>query len=195
MRTAAFACVLLLLPACASDPPPRIQYLLRAELPSETSQIEAPVAIVLARVTVAPYLKSPGLVVESEKHQVRHARYHVWAEPLDEGLRRYLRTEISNVLGYAIRSDASDRDAWDYSVDVVVDQFHGTLSGQAQMVASWRISRANGGEVAAYVLSTSKPLAVGGYRGLVNAQIALAQQLAARVAESLQKAVAGEEGS
>ena len=195
MRTAAFACVLLLLPACASDPPPRTQYLLRAELPSETSQIEAPVAIVLSRVTVASYLRSPGLVVESEEHQVRPARYHVWAEPLDEGLRRYLRTEISNVLGFAIRSDASNRAGWDYAVDVVIDQLHGTLSGQARIVASWRISRADGSEVAAYVLSTSEPLAVGGYQGLVNAQIALAQHLAARIAESLQKVVASGETS
>jgi len=194
MRTTACVCALLLL-ACASDPPARTQYLLRARLPDETSQIEAPVVIGLGRVTVAPYLKRPGLVVESKDHQVRPARYHVWAEPLEAGLRRYLRTEISNVLGYAIRSDAGNRAAWGYAVDVAVDQLHGTLSGQAQLVAGWRISRADGSEVAAYVLSTSEPLAVGGYPGLVDAEIALAQKLAAQIAESLQKAIAGEEKS
>ena len=194
MRTTTFVCALLLR-ACASDPPARTQYLLRADLPAETSRIEAPVVIGLGRVTVAPYLKRPGLVVESEDHQVRPARYHVWAEPLEAGLRRYLRTEISNVLGYVIRSEAGNRAAWDYAVDVAVDQLHGTLSGQAKLVASWRISRADGSEVAAYILSTSEPLAVGGYKGLVNAEIVLAQNLAAQIADSLQKAVAGEEKS
>jgi uncharacterized lipoprotein YmbA len=189
MRTAAFVCALLLL-ACASDPPARTHYLLRADLPDETSQVEAPVVIGVGRVTIAPYLGRPGLVIESDDHQVRPARYHVWAEPLDEGLRRYLRTEISNRLGYAIRADASRRADWDYAVDVVIDQLHGTLSGEALLAAGWRISRADGREIAAYVLSKSEPLAMDGYQGLVNAEIVLLQKLAARIAESLQESIA-----
>ncbi|UCE86865.1 MAG: membrane integrity-associated transporter subunit PqiC [Deltaproteobacteria bacterium] len=189
MRAVPLLCALLLV-ACASDPPARTHYLLRAELPDATRQIEAPAAIGLGRVTVAPYLLRPGLVIESDDHQVRPARYHVWAEPLDEGLRRYLRTEISNVLGYAIRADWSQRSEWDYAVDVVIDQLHGTLSGEARLAAGWRIARADGREIAAYVLSSSEPLAVGGYQGLVDAEIVLLQKLAARIAESLQEAVA-----
>ena len=191
MRVTVSICAALLL-ACASNPPTRTQYLLRADLPGETGLVDAPVAIGLARVTVAPYLRGPGLVLESDDHQVRPARYHVWAEPLDQGLRRYLRTEISNVLGFAIRADASNRGAWDFAVDVVVDQFHGTLSGHARLVAGWRISRADGSEVAAYTFSSAEALVVGSYQGLVNAEIALAQKLAARIAESLQKVVAAE---
>jgi uncharacterized lipoprotein YmbA len=186
MRTAAFVCALLLL-ACASDPPARTHYLLRAELPDATSQVEAPVVIGVGRVRIAPYLRRPGLVIESDDHQVRPARYHVWAEPLDEGLRRYLRTEISNRLGYSIRADASRRADWDYAVDVVIDQLHGTLSGEALLAAGWRISRADGRELAAYVLSKSEPLAMDGYQGLGNAESALLQKLAARIAESLQE--------
>ena len=189
MRTTPILCFLLPL-ACASAPPPTTHYLLRAELPAVSSQIEAPATIGLARVTVAPYLRRPGLVVESGDHQVRPARYHVWAEPLDAGLRRYLRSEISNGLGYAIRSDPSQRGAWDFSVDVAIDQFHGTLDGEAKLAAGWRIARADGSEVAAFVFSTSESLATGGYQGLVDAEIVLARKLAAQIAASLETAVA-----
>jgi uncharacterized lipoprotein YmbA len=129
-------------------------------------------------------------VVESGDHQVRPARYHIWAEPLEAGLRRYLRTEISNVLGYAIRSDPSQRSTWDFAVDVAIDQFHGTLDGEAKLAAGWRITGADGSEVAAFVHSMTEPLATGGYQGMVDAEIALARELAAQITASLETAVA-----
>jgi uncharacterized lipoprotein YmbA len=187
-RTPLFTALLLL--ACASPPPTTIQYLLRAELPAVSSQIETPATIGLARVSVAPYLRRPGLVVESGDHQVRPARYHVWAEPLSAGLRRYLRTEISNGLGYAIRSNPSQRATWDFAVDITIDQFHGTLDGEAKIAAGWRITRADGSEVAAFVHSMTEPLATGGYQGMIDAEIALARELAAQITASLETAVA-----
>jgi len=186
MRITALVSTLLLV-ACAGNPPPtHTHYLLRAELHEQTIRIEAPASIGLRRVEVAPYLRQSGLVLATGDHQVRPAQYHQWAEPLDEGLRRFLRAEISSALGREVSADPAQRTRWDYAVEVSVDQLHGTLSGEALLTASWRITRGSGAEeIAGFRMARSRPLARDGYAGLVDAEIGLARQLAVAIAESL----------
>jgi uncharacterized lipoprotein YmbA len=139
---------------------------------------------------VATYLRQPGLVIETATHQMRAARYHLWAEPLDEGLLRFLRAQISNALGYDVSADAVHRKQWDYGVEVRVDQLHGTLSGQALLSASWRVTRGDGAdEVGKFRFTRSAPLAQDGYPALVEAEIGLLGQLAAAIADSLRELV------
>jgi uncharacterized lipoprotein YmbA len=177
----------LLLVACAGAPPPsHTHYLLRTDQPEETARVEAPARVGLLRVAVAPYLRQPGLVLETETHQVRPARFHRWAEPLEEGLRRFLRAEISKALGSDVSDDPTQRTEWDYAVEVGIDQLHGTLSGKARLEASWRISRGGGTEeIARFRMTRSEPLARDGYAGLVDAEIGLARHLALAIAASL----------
>ena len=185
MRIIALVSTLLLI-ACAGTPPSHTHYLLRADLPERTARVEAPASVGLLRVDVAPYLKQSGLVLATGDHQVRPARYHKWAEPLDEGLRRFLRAEISNALGSDVSAESVQQSQWDYAVRVSVDQLHGTLSGEAMLIASWRITRGGGtDEVAEFRLARSEPLAREGYAGLVDAEIGLARQLAVAIADSL----------
>lgn len=186
MRIKAIFSTLLLVACAGASPPPQTIYLLRADLPEETTPVEAPARIGLLRVAVAPYLKQPGLVVETETHQVRPARYHRWAEPLEEGLHRFLRAEISKALGTDLSDDATQRTEWDYAVEVGVDQLHGTLSGEALLAASWRITRRGGAEeIAKFRMTRSEPLPRSGYAGLVDAEISLARHLALAIAQSL----------
>ena len=59
-------------------------------------------------------------------------------------------------------------------------------TGEAVLVARWRVTPAAGkGEVATYQFSATRPLAREGYAGLVDAEIDLAGELAAAIAESL----------
>lgn len=179
----------LLLTACAGGPPPtHTYYLLRAELPEQTTRVAVPARIGLRAVEVAPYLKQPGLVLATGMHQVRPARFHQWAEPLDAGLRRLLRAEISKALGEEVSADATQRAQWEYEVDVGIDQLHGNLSGEALLAASWRITRGTAAEeIARFRMSRSQPLARDGYAALVEAEIGLARQLAIAIAESLRQ--------
>lgn len=186
MRITALVSTLLLVACAGAPPPPQTHYLLRANAPAATASVEAPISIGLRRVEVAAYLKQSGLVIATGAHQVRPARYHQWAEPLDEGLRRYLRAEISNALGYDVSADAAQRKQWDYAVEVSVDQLHGTLSGEALLIASWRITRGAGAdEVAKFRFAGSDRIDQDGYGALVDAEIGLARQLAVAIAESL----------
>lgn len=182
-----------LLAACAGTTPDTTRYLLPASAPAGTARVEPPVWIGLGRMAVAPYLSQAGLVVETRAHQVRPARFHQWAEPLADGLRRYLRSEISAALGFDVGADVSQRRRWDYTVDVSVDRMHGNLSGEALLVARWWIVPGSGQqENAAFRFAASQPLPREGYPGLVDAQIELARQLAVAIAESLRPR-AGEE--
>jgi len=176
----------LLLSACAGTTPDTTRYLLPASGPAGTARVEPPEWIGLGRLSVAPYLAQAGLVVETREHQVRPARFHQWAEPLADGLRRFLRSEISASLGFDIGADVSQRRHWDQTVDVSVDRMHGNLSGEAVLVARWWIAPGSTqGETAAFRFAASQPLSRKGYPGLVDAQIELARQLAVAIAESL----------
>lgn len=178
----------LLLAACAATPPPTTRYLLPATTPEGTARVDPPVWIGLGRIDVAPYLAQPGLVVETEALQVRPARYHVWAEPLGDGLRRFLGAEISAALGVDVASDASQGHPWDYTVEIGIDRLHGNLAGDAMLVARWWVRPAAGrGEPVAFRFAAVQPLPREGYPGLVEAEVALARQLAVAIAESLRQ--------
>ncbi len=170
--------------ACSSTPPQTTRYLLPAETTRGTTRLESPARIGLGRVELSPYLGEQGLVVETEAGQVRPARYHLWAEPLDEGLRRFLRLEISKALGEHVSGDSTQQPRWRRTVDVEIDRLHGTLAGEAVLVAQWRVSPREG-EPRAFSLSESRPLPREGYAGLVDAEIELTRALARAIDESL----------
>ncbi len=179
--------VFVLLAACAGTaPPPRTYYLMRANVSEGVSRAEAPAAIALGSVDVAPYLSEPGLVLETATNEVRSARGHLWAEPLDKGLRLYLRAQISNELGYEVSANVTPGSALDHRVDVSVEELHGTLTGAARLVANWRITHGdNAEEPAAFRFARTRPLAQDGYAALADAELALVGELAVAIANSL----------
>jgi uncharacterized lipoprotein YmbA len=190
MRSIAFVLSTALLFACAGTATERTLYLLRAEPTSASGRIEAPVRIGMNRVTVAPYLDQAGIIVETATAQVRAAREHRWAEPLDEGLRSLLRAEISRALGYEVGSAHGGRRSWDYTVDVYIDRMHGTMAGVAVLDAFYRITpAASSGGAVDYRFSRSVMLTREGYPGLVEAQQRLALELAEAIAGSLREVV------
>lgn len=195
MRLIAFSCSVFLF-ACGGSTPVRTQYLLRAEFHPRVARVETPARIGLERVAVAPYLNQSGIAIETEAREIRPARNHHWGEPLNEGLRLYLWTEISNALGEEVGLNLADRDRWDYVVDVFVERLHGTASGEAVLVAIFRIEpRSASGEIVEYHFARSQPLAREGYNGLVDAEAALARQLAEAIAAALEDIGAERPGS
>lgn len=191
MRVLAIAAAVLLV-ACSSPTASPTRYLLPADVPEGTFRVDAPVRIGIAIVEVAPYLSQPGLAVETTERQIRNARSHQWAEPLDAGIRRQLRAGVSKALEFDVSADPTQRRRWDYVVDVAIERLHGNLDGQAVLVARWRITPRRGGdEVAAYRFARSQSLPRAGYAGLVDAEVMLLDGLAAEIAASL-AAQAGE---
>jgi uncharacterized lipoprotein YmbA len=173
------------LAGCSGATPVRTEYLLRAETPETAARKEAQARIGIARVTVAPYLDQPGLVIETETREIQPARYHQWAEPLENSLLLYLRTEISKALGEAVSIDGTDRSHWNQSVDVFIEELHGTVKGEALMVATFRISTRDADEAASYRFAKRTPSAEKGYPALVDAEAQLIRELAGAIADAL----------
>lgn len=187
MKTIAVLSIALLF-ACAGASPPPKEYLLRSEPKPGDGRMDAAVRVGLGVVDVAPYLDRAGIVVEVEEGQVQAARQHLWAEPLDDGLRTYLRSEISSALGYEVSANRAEESSWDFAVNVYVDQLHGSMAGSAVIDASYRITpRSGAGEAVEYRFSATAPLSQEGITAMVATEARLARELAAAIAASLRE--------
>lgn len=174
----------LLLASCASTPPERAYYLLRADVP-ELAAADPASLVGIGRVSVAPYLDRAGIMVQVDENRVREARYHLWAEPLDDGIWYYLRDRISSELGRPLNTE-TDADSWRYRVDVSIEEFHGTLNGEAHLSARWSLRDVDSDEaIATRRFSQTMTQRRDGYPGLVDTQIALLDKLAQAIAQAL----------
>lgn len=179
---------LLLLAGCSGGkkaPEPSF-YLLRAQARVPDGLQNPPVKVGINRVAVADYLGQDGIVVATSGDQVRPARQHLWAEPLDSSIRLFLRDAISAKLGYAVSADTGRRQFWKYRVDIRIDEWHGSLAGQARILASWGLfDVAKNSELSRYRFEQTGVLKADGYDALVAAQSELLDGLAAAIATSL----------
>jgi uncharacterized lipoprotein YmbA len=189
MKTLALVILLTLVTACAGkSTPSQNYYLLPITAPAGSVRVEAPVSVGLSRLEVAHYLKQDGIVVETMEGKIRPANYNQWAEPLSEGLRRLLRSQISEALGYEISADTLQRSSWDVVLDAEIERFHGTLAGEAILIAHWRLVPAAAPENSvAYRFSETRALQREGYGGLVEAETALLNDLARAIADSIRE--------
>ena len=194
MRAACLLSVLLLI-GCSSAPPERSHYLLRdpdvAAAPAPTAVAGPKGGIVgIGRVSIAPYLDRAELVVQTGSYEIRPARYHHWGEPLEDGIRHYLRSALTKRLGREVASDVLVRDTWAYRIDLTIETFHGTLSGDVELVAGIVIMRVAGNallETRRVVLTDRQHS--DGYAGLVDAHAALLDKLADEIADIFEAAV------
>lgn len=182
MRLISLLLAVTLLGACSSSPVQTNYYLLRSDVPLSTQEINTSSAYVLGAISVAPYIDQQGLLLEAVEGQIRPARNHLWAEPVQEGIRIFLTAELSYAIGqpmYTVATGASS-----HFVDVRIGQLHGTADGKAKLVAYWSLR--DGAEVLeAHQFSSTKAIEADGYAALVKAQKALLKELAQSMAAAL----------
>jgi uncharacterized lipoprotein YmbA len=174
--------------ACSSPAPDPTLYLLRAEPTEGSAQIASPIRVGLGRLVVAPYLlASQGIVVETAVGEVHAARLHQWAEPLQAGLRWYLRGQIGRALGYQMGGALTDFADWDYTVDVFIGRLHGTMTGTAHIEAVYIIRSESPRKLHDFRFGKTERLVEDGYPALVAAERRLLDGLAESIASSLRK--------
>jgi uncharacterized lipoprotein YmbA len=185
----ALALVAASVAGCASPPPPITYYLLRGDPVEGQGPIDARVSIGIGRIVIAPYLLgSKGIMIETGPSEVRPASRHQWAEPLDSGLRWFLREEVASELGFEIGGGLTDVFDWNYRVDIFVARMHATMDGRAilESIFVLRSSEASDGS-GEYRFTKSVPLPQEGYAGVVEAQRGLARELAGMIASALRE--------
>ncbi len=174
--------VVLVLGACAGQTTQPTYYLLRTDHDLSTRQMEPSERYVMGKVTIAPYIDQRGLLLETQEGDMHPARNHMWAEPLYEGARILLWTEVSRVIGKDILPSSTNTDA--IRVNVRIDQLHGTREGTARLVAYWWLQDGNK-VLSAYQYARDKPLPADGYAALARAEKELLADLASHIGESL----------
>lgn len=174
--------LLALLSGCASQTVPPTYYLLRSNQDLQSSALSASKQYSLGTVEIAAYLDQPGLVIATADGETRPASQNLWAEPIYDGVRNFLSTEIAQASGRELLPATLAKNTT--VVNIRIDQLHGTLDGQAQIVAYWWLVQ--GDEVASFNrFAESRTLVTSGYSALVDAEKALLSELAQRISATL----------
>ena len=172
---------------CASAPPEqKTEFLLRPQAISV--QDSMPPTIGLGRVEVAPYLDHVGIAFETAPGEINIAEHHRWADPLDFAIRRYLQVAVGQAAGQNIAGSLTVGAGPDTRIDVLVHQFHGSVSGKVVLVAEWQIHSSTLKKVQAYrQFSATETVRGDGYAEVVRAHAALLDALAAAIAGEFQR--------
>ncbi len=176
------------LSGCASQTIPPTYYLLRSDENLSTSALSASQQYSLGSVEIAAYLDQSGLVIAAGNDEMRPASQNLWAEPIYDGVRNFLATEIAQANGQELLPTKLTQNTT--VLNIRIDQLHGTLDGQAKIVAYWWL--VHNDEVASLNrFSESRALAASGYSALVDAEKFLLTELAKKIATSLADQKAG----
>jgi uncharacterized lipoprotein YmbA len=184
MRRSVLALALVGLGCTSVAPTPTTHYFLRSDASELAGSATVQARVGLGRVAVAAYLELPGVAVETGANAIHSGEQHQWAEPLAEALPLFLREEIAGELGLEVALRVSGARDMPYLVNVFIEELHGTMLGEAHLVASYSVAGPVN-EVGRFRYSQSAALGQRGYAGLVETEKQLLQGLAAAIAESL----------
>jgi uncharacterized lipoprotein YmbA len=173
----------MLLVGCSSTTIETQYYLLRQQQIFESRELKPSPDFSLGRVDIAAYIDRPGLMLEVGNGQVRPAQYHQWAEPLHSSVRVFLQREISLQLGTDLFPTADSPAST--SIEIRVDQLHGTSDGEALLLAYWWTTQ--DGEIQSiFQYTQTETLTEDGYAALANAEEVLLSGFAKSIANTLQ---------
>ena len=167
---------------CASTAIEPSYYLLRSNGAVPSGKLNPSREYSLGTVEIAPYLDQPGIVMETADAQTRPASNHLWAEPIYDGVRNYLTTEIAQVTGQELLPEKLNQTST--VVNIRIDQLHGTLDGNAHILAYWWLVR-DDTVIALNRYADTRSLQASGYGALVESEKALLSELARQIAASL----------
>ncbi len=190
MKKILMVCLIFVLSACGSKPPPETQYFVLTPnvQPASVSDKDSNNIVVLEAIQLAEYLDQPGIVLQTDVHQIQVAHYHRWAEPLKPNLHRYILETLNDKLpNYKVQSDAAFNKADSkQSLHIKVNQFNGTKDGSVILSGHWMLNDLNSKSILEdKSFHFEETLANDGYTELVNQLATLLEQLCSEIAQSI----------
>lgn len=144
--------------------------------------------VIIKPIYLADFLKQTGLIMQVNQHQLQPARSHLWAESLDEGIKKSLLHDLKLAnLDYTVSGDYQ----WlagqaRYEVQINIDQFHATHHSSVVMSGSyWIISTQTKKVLLNRDFSYQGELKEDGYEHAVSRLRDLIRQLSLQIGESL----------
>lgn len=152
MKVANLVCLMaiLFLSACSSNNTPKTQYYLLNSPTIMTSVVtenginsnKDSTEIVSVKLSTLPeYLSQPNLVMHLSEHQLHYSNFHMWAEPLDQGIAKALAEELNNQHRTFTFSVLREIDANENSNIIInIDAFQATHQSQILLKGSYQIN-------------------------------------------------------
>lgn len=137
MKKLLIAQIALLLAACTTSktPQPDVVYYVLDGLP-QTHSIENRQAVTLGSLQVPAYLNQLNLVMRQKSHQIYVAKYHSWAEPVPDSIRRVMKQEITAASdNYLVTHNCEDC----LRVDLNIEHFYPTDTGQVILAGEYTL--------------------------------------------------------
>ncbi len=154
----------------------------------EAPPLKEDLAVAVAPVRIAAYLKRPHIVTSTEGNEVLLAEFARWAEPLEDAVSRVLAENLSILLGIhgvvvdTPRSLLKPR----YTVMVRISRLDGSPGGEALLVARWGIAERETDEVLLTKRSVyRRPVKGAGYGDLAAAENGVLEDLCREIAEAI----------
>lgn len=190
MNKIILACFIIAMSACGSNPPPQTQFFVltpnpQANInPNESSNK----VVMLEQIVLAKYLDQPGIVMQTDMHQIKVAHYHRWAEPLKRNMRRYLSETLDGKLSYPVTLDNTNlsNSTNVLSLQISVNQFNGVTDGTAVLSGEWILFDEDTQSILRKeMFRYQKTLVDEGYTELVNQLAVLLDKLCADIANKM----------
>lgn len=117
--------------SCSSTPPETNYFLLMNSVNKpNVSSLNNKQNIVLS-IHLAEYLDKPYLAMQLNENQIHYSLFHLWAEPLKEGIAKALKFEFNNI----------EKNNDIIKVNVQVDYFHPTNTSTVVLVGAYQIKK------------------------------------------------------
>lgn len=182
--------VLIVMAGCVSVPSSRepIFYGIAALEENEAQPLEltSDFAVAVSEIKIPAYLNRPHIVTEDAQHQIHFAQFDRWAEPLDEGMTRVIKSNLDRMLPRAqivsypvdFPSDTAFR------VEMEMTRFELNLSGELFLVVQWAV--VDVGYPKYTIIQRSEfrlPVKDGNYAGAVSAMSVACASLSDQIAK------------
>lgn len=126
----------MMLFACSNAP--QVSYYQLPPAATNTAELNTAKRLYVEPVQVASYLNGRGLVLQVSAVELIMARQHLWAEALDQQLRRQLRQQMAlSAPAYAVQLQP---DSESVRLQLMLDSFHGNADGYAVLSGHFHLS-------------------------------------------------------
>lgn len=178
---------MLSLVACASKPVNTQKFTL-PDNSQATTQVSANTdkVLVIGSIKLAEFLDSERIVLQLDDITLHQAKENLWAENLEQQIRRGLRSRLSSQLPETlVVSDNRGLKQPSWTIQLDIEQFQGHFAGMAITSGQWQLLDAQGNLITMSPFTIETTLTADGYPALVRALGNNLDKLAEKIADEI----------